>query len=75
MYEYGVVLWLRTRKIDKNLRKMIFLDACKVIDSLKLSNVLNKDMLIIYNIFKKNDYMMWKLYAIYKLLGVKFGVE
>ena len=75
MYEYGVVLWLRTRGIDKNLRKMIFIDACDFINSINFNYCFNKEELIIDRIFKKYDYIMWNVYAIYKMLGVKYGVE
>ena len=75
MYEYGVVLWLRTRGIDKSLRKMIFIDACDFINSINFNYCFNKEELIIDRIFKKYDYIMWNVYAIYKMLGVKYGVE
>ena len=75
MHEYGVVLWLRTRKLDKNLRKMIFLETCKFITSIEIDYKYDEEELILYNIFKRCDYNMWKLYAIYKMLGIKYGVD
>ncbi len=75
LYEYGVILWLRTRGINKNLRKMVFIDACKSIASMGFDYCFNKEEQLIYNIFKRQDYTMWNVYAIYKMLGVKYGVE
>lgn len=75
MHEYGVVLWLRTRELDKNLRKMIFLETCKFITSIEINYNYNEEELILYNIFKRRDYNMWKLYAIYKMINIKYGVD
>lgn len=74
-YEYSVVLWLRTRKIDKDLRKAIFIEACNTINSLGYDSDLNKEEKIVSKIFRKKDFLSWKLYAIYKMLSVKFGVK
>ena len=75
MYEYGVVLWLRTRAINKKLRKRIFVDACEFINIIEFNYCFNKSELIIYRIFVKYDYIMWNVYAIYKMIGIKYGEE
>ena len=75
MYEYGVVLWLRTRGIDKKLRKRVFIDACEFINSIDFKYCFNKEETIVHKIFDKQDYIMWNIYAIYKMLGVKYGGE
>ena len=79
MHELGVVLWLRTRKIDKRLRREAFQFACNFINKIKYCSELDynitKDTSIISNIFKRNDYLSWRLYAIYMMLEIKYGVE
>lgn len=74
LYEYSVVLWLRTRKIEKELRKQIFIKACDIIDSFNNNYKINDEDKLLIKIFKSKDYTAWKLYAIYTMLGVKYGV-
>lgn len=74
LYEYSVVLWLRTRKINSKLRKALFSEACKIINSLEIKIKDTPEEKIMTNIFEKYDYISWHVYAIYKMLGVKFGV-
>lgn len=74
LYEYSVVLWLRTRKIDKVLRKEIFNKACDKVISFKNIKALDNNEKLIYEIFKRRDYVNWNIYAIYKMIDVKFGV-
>lgn len=74
-YEYSVVLWLRTRGIKKNTRKQIFLRACEIVNQLDYDKNFTKEQKVLIKIFKRRDYISWQLYAIYKMLGVKFGVE
>ena len=73
-YELSVILWLRTRKINKELRKSLFLEACNIINNLEYDEKLNKEELIVSKIFRKKDYISWKLYSVYKMLAVKYGV-
>ncbi len=73
-YELSVILWLRTRSIPAILRKEYFLRACKIINQTKVK-LNNKEDIILNRIFSNKDHKSWKLYAIYKMLGVKFGIE
>ncbi len=73
LYEYSVVLWLRTRKIEKELRKQIFIKACNIINSMENDYKINNEEKLVIKIFKREDYIAWKLYAIYKMLDVKYG--
>ncbi len=75
LYEYSVVLWLRTRKLNKSLRKTVFQEACQIIESMFIyqENLTNEQRLVV-SIMKKKDYIRWQLYAIYKMLAVKYGV-
>ena len=75
IYEYSVVLWLRTRGLNKNLRKAVFAKACNTINNININCNPTKEGKIIITAFKNYDYISWKLYAIYKMIGVKFGVE
>lgn len=76
LYEYSVVLWLRTRGLDKNLRKEVFFEACNIIISITNDKFdLEIEEKIAIDIFKRKDYVKWQLYAIYKLLAVKYGVD
>ena len=75
LYEYSVVLWLRTRKLDKDLRKEVFLEACNAIEQLiKNQKELTKEHQLIVTIMKKREYIRWQLYSIYKMLEVKYEI-
>ena len=75
LYEYSVVLWLRTRKLEKKLRKSVFLESCKIIEGFGIDErELSKEQRLLVSIIKKSDYIRWNLYAIYKMLSVKYGV-
>lgn len=74
-YEYSTMLWLRTRGIDKKIREQVFIRACEIVNELEYDEKLTKEQKLLIKIFKKKDYISWQLYAIYKMLGVKFGVE
>lgn len=73
MYEYGVILWLRTRGLEKKLRKRVFIDACEFVNSIDFDYNFNKEEIIIHRIFERYDYALWNIYAIYKMLDVKYG--
>lgn len=73
MYEYSVILWLRTRNINKKLRKAVFLDACEYIQKQNFDKEgIDKNLI---DIFYNNNYLKWKMYAMYYMLGVKYGAE
>lgn len=71
---FGVILWLRTRKINRNIRKQIFINACCFLESIDLKMNLSGDEKIIEDILKRKDYISWKIYAIYKMFEIKYGV-
>lgn len=75
IYEYSVVLWLRTRGINKKFRKAVFTKACNIINNININCNPTKEEKIIITAFKNYDYVSWELYAIYKMISVKFGVE
>lgn len=68
--ELSTVLWLRTRKLDSKTKKEVFILSCNIISQIKYrkGSEIEKIML-------KKDYTKWQLYAIYKMIGIKFGVE
>ena len=74
IYELSVVLWLRTRNIDENIRKQVFLKACDFIENTNYNMTLDKNEKLAESILKRRDYVSWKLYAIYRMLEVKYGV-
>lgn len=74
LYEYSVILWLRTRKIEANLRKQFFIQACDFISLMDNNYEIDSEEKMVEKIFKRRDYVNWKLYAIYKMLEVKYGV-
>ena len=65
LYEYSVVLWLRTRKLDKELRKQVFEESCKIIEQIiGDQEKLSKEQQLIASNIKRRDYTIWKLYSI-----------
>ena len=68
--ELSTVLWLRTRRLDSKTKKEVFILSCNIIYQIKYRNGSE-----IEKIMLKKDYTKWQLYAIYKMIGIKFGVE
>lgn len=68
--ELSTILWLRIRKLDSKTKKEVFILSCNIISQINYRN--NSE---IEKIMLKKDYTKWQLYAIYKMIGVKFGVE
>lgn len=75
LYEFSTLLWLRTRKINNKLRREVFQYACDFMQTMNDNYTLNEDFKIASNIFNRQDYTGWKLYAVYKMIGVKYGIE
>lgn len=64
--ELSTVLWLRTRRLDSQTKKDIFVMACNKIQQLNF-----KGQSEIKKIMLKKDYLKWKLYSVYKMLEIK----
>ncbi len=73
LYEFGPVLYYRTRKLPQKLRKSIFVMAKKLLESIKTDSFVeyNKDFKLLKNAYDRNDYNLWKLISIYMMLNVK----
>lgn len=66
--ELSTMLWLRTRRLDSQTKKDIFLMACDKVQHLNFKNHSQIEKIMI-----KKDFLKWKLYAIHKMLEVKIG--
>lgn len=72
LYELGTCLWLRTRYLDENIKKCIFILSCNLIEKCKVdeSNLMSEYQYLEKAFLKKN-YFLWKLASLYIMLGVK----
>ncbi|MCI6266621.1 MAG: glycosyltransferase [Erysipelotrichaceae bacterium] len=75
LYELGVILWLRTKKLDKKIKKSAFIVACDIMDKLNDKEVvLNYNEKLFKRAFKTKNYLLWNLNAIDTMIKVKFNL-
>lgn len=65
--EFGMMLWSRTRKVNKKIRRKVFLCACEFLNQFKVNHMLSlTEMEGNYVIaFEKHNYLLWKLSSQY----------
>ncbi|MFI3326823.1 MAG: glycosyltransferase [Clostridia bacterium] len=76
MHELGEVLWLRTKNLDKNTRKNIFILACDIADKYaKEQNDFTEYEKNILLSFKNKNFIKWNLNSLSRILWIKFENE
>ena len=55
LFEYGPMLFFRTRYISKEIKKAAFIIACEYIDTFKIDDVTNADYKKLLYSFKNNS--------------------
>lgn len=63
LFEYGPMLFFRTRYLSKEIKKAIFVIACEYINTFKI-DVTNSDYKKLLYSFKNKKFILWKLISI-----------
>lgn len=71
LHELGTVLWTRTRGLEENLRKQVFVLACDFVEQYKVDCDLSFQEKYWERAFRQKNYVLWKLVSLYVMLGVK----
>lgn len=71
LYELGPMLWTRTKGLEENIRRQVFVLVCNFFNGYKTDCNLNFQEKYVEKAFLKRDYRLWKLVSIYVMLGVK----
>lgn len=72
LYEFGPMLWTRTRNLDREYRRRVFLLACEFINKIEQEDItFSFEQKYINRALKNKDYVLWKLISIYILCGYK----
>lgn len=67
--EFGPFLWWRTRKLDKKIKKSVFVLACDYIENLNIEfykDYNNIDMKYLEKSIINKDYLLWNYVSMYK---------
>lgn len=75
LHELGTMLWLRTRNLEKNTRKDIFILACDLLNKYDVeSNNINFkfNQKYIKKSLERRDFYLWKLISIYCMIEIKY---
>ena len=73
LWEYGPMLYLRTRKLNKKIKKDIFILCC---DDLKDFKKLYKEDFkyrYLQRAFLNNNWFAWKMISLYCLIDIKLS--
>lgn len=70
LYELGPNLWLRTRKLPRELRQMIFLKACEMAKKYKEDGEFYDCNKYLSNAFQTGNYLLWLCTSFHVICGV-----
>lgn len=63
LFEYGPMLFFRTRYISKEIKKAIFIVACEYINTFKIDVTTSDYKKLLYS-FKNKKFVLWKLISV-----------
>lgn len=72
LYEFGALMWQRTKHLDKKMRKKIFFRCCRLLESehLNLTDDFFRTNKYFAKAFINKDFYLWEISAIQSILRV-----